>query len=253
MRHSRRCAPLAAQLLAASVGACASFQTGPTKLQVVKTVGIISGIGDQLTIARSGLTGLSNRDQSFPIGGWSIDDLIIQQATAALSEHFLVQPVTYNRNAFAALDKDSAIAPVNLVRGDPVKKLVRTAVSPQGLDAYVVITKAKANFGGGGRKLEGIGLVTYSTLAASYSRVHVHYEVRVLDGRTFDIIEKGTADPLDEAETLRLQGPSRRIDDSYANFAGDPAKDEALHRSITSLLTTSLSSTLSDMHLATPR
>jgi curli biogenesis system outer membrane secretion channel CsgG len=253
MRRMCRCAPLAVLLLAGGVGACATFQTGQTKLQSVKTVGIISGIGDQLTIAKSGLTGLSNRDQSVPINGWAIDDLVTQQATAALSGHFQVQPVTYSRPAFAALEKESAIAPVNLVRGDPVEKLVRTGVSPQGLDAYVVITKAKVNFGGGGRKLEGIGLVTYGTLTASYSRVHVLYEIRVIDGKTFDIIEKRTADPLDDAEALRLQGPSRRVDDIYANFTGDPAKDESLHQTITSLLTMSLASTLGDMHLADTR
>ena len=243
------CALLAVLVLAGSVGACATFQTGATKLRSVKTVGIISGIGDQMTIVKSGLTGIANRDQRFPIGSWTIDDLVTQQATASLSGHFQVQPVAYDRAAFAALEKDSAIAPVNLVRGDPIKKLVRTGVSPQGLDAYVIITKAKVNFGGG-RKLEGIGLVTYGTLTASYSRVHVLYEVRVVDGKTFDVIEKRTADPIDEAEALRLQGPSRRLDDSYSNFTGDPAKDESLHQTITSLLTASLSSTLSDMHLA---
>jgi len=243
------CALLAVLVLAGSVGACATFQTGATKLRSVKTVGIISGIGDQMTIVKSGLTGIANRDQRFPIGSWTIDDLVTQQATASLSGHFQVQPVAYDRAALAALEKESAIAPVNLVRGDPIRKLVRTGVSPQDVDAYVVITKAKANFGGG-RKLEGIGLVTYGTLTASYSRVHVLYEVRVIDGKTFDVIEKRTAEPTDEAEALRLQGPSRRLDDSYSNFAGDPAKDESLHQAITSLLTASLASTLSDMHLA---
>jgi hypothetical protein len=142
------------------------------------------------------------------------------------------------------------IAPVNLVRGDPVKKLVRTEVSPQGLDAYIVITKAKANFGTGGRKLEGIGLVTYGTLTTSYSRVHVLYEIRVIDGKTFDVIEKRTAEPLGDTETLKLQGPSQRVDDLYATSTGDPSKDETLRQAVTSLLTASLSATLSDMHLA---
>jgi len=237
-------------LLAASVSGCANFQTGQTKLQAVKTVGIISGLGDRISVVKTGLTGIANVDQSYPISSWNIDDLIIQQAMAAVSSHFQVQPVTYARATFAALDKESVVTPVNLVRGDPVERLVRTAVSPQGLDAYIVITKARIGFGGGGRKLEGIGLVTHGTLTSSYSLVHVLYEVRVIDGRTFDVIEKRTADPLGEAETLRLQGPSRRVDDLYATFNGDPSKDETLRQAVTSLLTASLSATLSDMHLA---
>jgi len=70
-----------------------------------------------------------------------------------MNGRFQVQPVSYNRAAFAAV-KDSPIAPVNLVRRDPFKKLVQTEVSPQGLDAYIVITKAKSNFGRGARKVE---------------------------------------------------------------------------------------------------
>jgi curli biogenesis system outer membrane secretion channel CsgG len=250
MRRDRRCASFVVLFLAASVSACASFQTGQTKLQAVKTVGIISGIGDRISIVKTGLTGVANRDQSYPISSWNIDDLVIQQATAALNGRFQVQPVTYARAGFAELEKESVIAPVNLVRGDPVKKLVRTEVSPQGLDAYIVITKAKANFGTGGRKLEGIGLVTYGTLTTSYSRVHVLYEIRVIDGKTFDVIEKRTAEPLGDTETLKLQGPSQRVDDLYATSTGDPSKDETLRQAVTSLLTASLSATLSDMHLA---
>jgi hypothetical protein len=163
-----------------------------------------------------------------------------------------VQPVSYKRAAFAAV-KDSPVAPVNLIRGDVFKKLVQTEVSPQGLDAYIVITKAKANFGGGGRKVEGIGFITYGTLLASYSQIHVLYEIRVYDGKTFDVIEKMTAPPLDNAAEVRLQGPSRQVDDSYSPSTGDPARNENLHGAITDLIGRSLSTTLSDMHLADVR
>src|SRR3984893_4402677 len=191
-------------LVALSVSACAMFQTGETNLQAVKTVGIISAVGGEMSFARAGLTGLNNNpSQSFPIGSWGLDDLIVQQATTALNGRFQVQPVSYNRAAFAAV-KESPVAPVNLVRSDPFKKLVQTEVSPQGLDAYIVITKAKANFGGGGRKVEGIGLITYGTVLASYSQVHVLYEIRVIDGKTFDMIEKRAAAPLDNVGTIRL-------------------------------------------------
>jgi hypothetical protein len=253
-RSSSRCASFATVvLLAVSVSACAMFETGQTKLQAVKTAGIISAVGDQITFAKGGLTGLDNGSQSFPIGSWGLDDLIVQQATAALSGRFQVQPVSYRRAAFAMIEKDSAVAPVNLIRGDPYKKLVQTEVSPQGLDAYIVITKAKANFGGGGRKVEGIGFLTYGTVLESYNQIHALYEIRVIDGKTFAVIEKRAAPPLDNAAEVRLTGPSRQVDDSYSPSAGDPARNENLHRAITDLIVRSLSTTLSDMHLADVR
>jgi hypothetical protein len=244
---------LATVLVAVSVSACAMFETRETKLQAVKTVGIISAVGDEITFATGGLTGLNNRSQSFPIGSWGLDDLIVQQATAALNGRFQVQPVTYKRDAFATIEKDSIVTPVNVIRGDPFKKLVQTQVSPQGLDAYIVITKAKSNFGGGARKVEGIGFVSYGTLLASYHQIHALYEIRVFDGKTFDVIEKMTAPPLDDVGVVRLAGPSRTIDESFTPSAGNPAQNEKLHAAITDLVARSLSTTLSDMHLADVR
>jgi hypothetical protein len=253
MRRISRCVSFATVVvLAVSVSACAMLETREAKLQAVKTVGIISAVGDEMSFARTGLTGLNNRSQSFPIGSWGLDDLIVQQATTALNGRFQVRPVSYQRAAFTAI-KDSPVAPVNLIRGDPFKKLVQTEVSPQGLDAYIVITKAKANFGGGGRKVEGVGFITYGTLLASSNHIHALYEIRVIDGKTFDVIEKMTAQPLDNTEAVRLPGPSRLVDESFSPSTGDPARNENLHGAITDLIARSLSSTLSDMHLADVR
>src|ERR1700674_1068713 len=100
------CANFATVLLAVNLGACAMFETGQTKLQAVKTVGIVSAVGDEITFVRGGLTGLDNRSQSFPIGSWGLDDLIVQQVTATLNGRFQVQPVSYTRHAFAGKKED---------------------------------------------------------------------------------------------------------------------------------------------------
>lgn len=253
MRRRIRCVRFATLVVfAAGVSACAALETRETKLQAVKTVGIVSAVGDEITFAKGGLTGLNNRSQSFPIASWGLDDLIVQQVTTALNGRFQVQPVSYNRAAFAAI-KDSPVAPVNLVRGDPFKKLVQTEVSPQGLDAYIVITKAKSNFGGGTRKIEGIGLITYGTVMESYNQVHALYEIRVFDGKTFNVIEKMAAPPLDDGGQVRIAGPTRTIDESLATSVGNPAENEKLRAAIADLVARSLSTTLSDMHLADVR
>ena len=166
------CTAMAILLVLSSGGAHAWFETRDAKLQSVKTVGIISAIGDQFTFEKAGLTGLDNSSRSGPIASWGLDDLMAQQVTDALSIRFQMQPVTYPRATFATT-RESAITAVNLVRGDPFKKLVQTEVSPQGLDAYIVITKAKAYFGGGSRKVEGVGLIRYSTVLESFDLLHV--------------------------------------------------------------------------------
>jgi hypothetical protein len=253
MRRFRRCASLATVVvLALSVGACASFATRETKLQAVKTVGIISAVGDQFSFARGGLTGLDNASQNYPIASWGLDDLIVKQATAALNGRFQVQPVTYPRDAFAKVERDSPFTPANVI-GDPFKKLVQTQASPQGLDAYIVITRVKSNYGAGGRKVEGIGLLSFGTVMQSYSQIHALYEIRVFDGKTFDVIEKMAAPPIDDTAQLKLGGPSKTVDESFSPRSGDPAKNEKLRAAITELVARSLSTTLSDMQLAESR
>jgi hypothetical protein len=229
-------------LLFLSSGAHAFFETRDTKLKSVRTVGIVSAVGDQFTLAKAGLTGFNNGSRSLSIASWGLDDLIVQQVTNALSVRFQVQPVSYPRATFAAI-QESAITAVNLVRDDPFKKLIKTEVSPQGLDAYIVITKAKTYFGSGNRKVEGIGLITYSTVLESFGLIHALYEIRVIDGKTFDVIEKLAAGPLDQAASVRLPGPSLLIDTNFDE------RDENLRRVIADLVIRSLPNTLSDMHL----
>jgi len=241
------CMAMAVLLVMSSGGAAhAWFETRDAKLQSVKTVGIISAIGDQFTFSKAGLTGLDNSPRSGPVASWGLDDLIAQQVAEALSVRFQVQPVTYSRAVFATT-RESPVTAVNLVRGDPFKNLVQTEVSPQGLDAYIVITKAKTYFGGGSRKVEGVGLIRYSTVLESFDLLHALYEIRVVDGKTFDIIEKLAAGPLDNATSVRLPGPSLLIE------AGFDERDENLHRAVVDLVTRSLPNTLSDMHLVNPR
>ena len=55
-------------LLVLSNGAHALFETRDAKLKSVKTVGIVSAIGDQFTFAKAGLTGLNNSPRTVPPG-----------------------------------------------------------------------------------------------------------------------------------------------------------------------------------------
>jgi hypothetical protein len=248
MRHSLRRAGFAVLTLLVLCGSArALFETRETKLQAVKTVGIISAVGDRFVFTKAGLTGFDNASRSVSIASWALDDFFAQQATAMLSGRFEVKPVSYPRATFAAIS-ESPLRPVALIRGDQFKKLVETEVTPQGLDALVVITRARADLGAGGRKVEGIGLVTYSTMTESYSAIHALYEIRVVDGKTFDVIEKLAAGSLDSSTDLRLAGPSRLLDQGVP-VGSDAASDENLHRAVVDLITRSLPVTFEDMRL----
>jgi len=241
----RRTAFLWIGLAAACValGAAAAFETRASRIQAIKTVGIVSAIGDEMSLTQAGLTGLGNSAQSVSISAWGLDELIVQQTTRLLAGRYRVQPVTYRRAAFAAI-RDSVVTPVNLLRSDPFKELVRSDITPQGLDAYIVITRARSKLGNG-RSVEGVGFAEYRTLLANYGLIHALYEVRLIEGKSFDVIEKRAAAPLDNTGTVRIGGPSGQVDDTF----DVPAANERLRAAIADLITRSLPVTLGDMHL----
>jgi hypothetical protein len=243
---------LATLLLLVLLSACAAVDTSAPKLDAVKTIGVVSAIGDELTLTKAGLTGFENRTQSFSIESWGIDDLIVSRANSLLSRRFEVHPVTYRRVALAALEGDSAITAVNLLRDDPIKKLIPTEVTPLGLDAYVMITKAKSKYGSTSRTVEGFGIINHSAVFGSYAQIHALYVVRVIDGHGFNLIEKRSASPLNNTEMFRLAGPSRLVDASFLPTANDAAQNEPLKAAIIDLIEHSLPATLHDLGLVDP-
>lgn len=236
-------------LLLFVVGACASVEAvPPPKLQGIKTVGVISAVADDFTLTQAGLTGIESTDRSFSIESWGIDDLIVSRVGATLSQRFQVQKVTYRRASFAARERRSLVTVVNLLRDDPIKALVRTEVAPQGLDAYVVITKDTSRSGSRGRLVSGIGAINHGAVFGSHSEVHALYVVRVINGRTFDVIDKKSALPLGDADIVRLAGPSRMLDTPLVT-TNELVSNDKLKAVVIDLIERSLDTTLQDLRL----
>jgi hypothetical protein len=213
---------------------CTSVAPVPTKLQGAKTVGVISAIADELTVTSAGLTGFDNADRTVSIGSWGLDDLVASRVGAVLSPRFQIQNVIYQRATFARRERASALPVIDLLRGAPVQALVRTEVSPQGLDVYVVITKGSSHYG--------------NTVLARYAEVYALYTIWVIDGHSFEVIDKKSALPLDNSDIIRLTGPSHRVDPALLSLADLAASDE-VKAAVTDLMTRSLEVTLRDLRL----
>ncbi|MCL2714260.1 MAG: hypothetical protein FWD68_06665 [Alphaproteobacteria bacterium] len=237
---------LAPFLLGPVGSAKALFESRDDRLGAIRSIGIIVAVGDQFTFAKSGL-GTDRSSRSIGIGEWGVDEAIAKQVGELVGRRFQVTPVTWSRSAFFA---DSGTSPgFSMFRGDRFAKRVQSEVQPQGLDAYIVITKARVDLGAGGRKVDGLGLITFRTLMETYTALHAFYEIRVIDGRSFDVIEEMTAGPLaaDLRKNHRLAGPARLYEGSVT--AVTDAGDAGLHRAILDLIAQSLPMTLESMHL----
>jgi hypothetical protein len=254
--RGRRALALAMLALLAHSG-CASMQ-GTNRLEGIKTIGIICAIGDKFTFTQSGLTGFDNTPQSVSIEAWGIDEQIVARASSVLGQHFQVQTLSYPRELFFPPERISTIPAADLLRENPFKRedqfeeLVSSKVTPQGLDAYVVITKATLKFGTRGTPVNGIGLIRHKTLFDSSAILHALYIVRVIDGHTFRTIDKKSASPVDNSSTIRLAGPSRVLDAASLPPVSDPLQNESLKAAVSDLINRSLEQTLSDLRLTAP-
>ena len=239
----------AAILLLPMLAGCAQFETGQSKMRAVKTVGIVSAIGDEFSYTKAGLMAGGSADRRVAIASWGLDDLIVRQAAGILSQRFQVRPLTYDRAVFAAAAKTSPITIVNMMSEDSLKARLRAELSSQPLDAYVVIVKAKSPFGPSNRTVEGIGALDQGTMVGSYRQIHALYKVRVLDGHSLDVLEERSAAPLDGSDPVRLAGPSLSIDQASMPVDGDPVRDAKLRASVTAMIERSLPLTLRDLRL----
>jgi len=239
----------AALLLLLALGACASIGAPSSRLQSIKTVGVVAAVADDFSLTEAGLTGMESGESSVSIEPWGLDDLIVSRLGALLSRRFQVQNLTYRRAAFAQRERNATIAVANLLRDDPFKALLRAEVTPQGLDAYVVVTKATARYGSRGRLVGGVGLIRHSAVFGASATVHALYLIRVVDGHSFDVIDKRSAAPLDNTDLVRLPGPSRMLDASVLPPGNDVVSNEKLKAIVTDLIERSLEPTLQDLRL----
>jgi hypothetical protein len=83
----------------------------------------------------------------------------------------------------------------------------------------------------------------------SYAELYALYEIRVIEGREFKVIDKRSAVPLNSDEVVRLAGPSRAVDPSLLPTTNESQLNDQLRAALTELVDKSLGATLQDFRL----
>ena len=130
-----------------------------------------------------------------------------------------------------------------------MSELVRSQIAPQGLDVYVVVTKATSPYGSRGLSVAGIGVIERVAVFGSSGQLHALYTVTVIDGHTFKVIGRKQAGALDSDELFRLKGPGREIGAEMLSAAQNPAGSDELKAAVIDLIDRGLATTLQDLQL----
>lgn len=211
------------------------------KYENVRRIGVISAIGDLFAVQKVGVTAFGNDVKEFSIEPWKIDAFVIAKIRAALAGRFEVRPVSY-RNADFQVTEGNVFNSTN----SKIATAVRQA-SPQGLDAYVVVTKGLAVYPQTNQMMKGLGIIERSGLGASTTKVFALFRITVIDGR--DLTGLGTATGLRPSDMESVRNTSREVDQTWWPAVLDAGANAKLKSAIAELLAQSLPGTLQKLDL----
>jgi hypothetical protein len=210
------------------------------KYETIKRIGVISAIGDAFAVQKIGFTVFGNERKEFATESWKIDEFVVGKVRAALAGRFDVRAVSYPKAAFLPSGGNIFTGPqINVA--DAVRR-----VSPQGLDAYLIVTKWSSPFGTTNQSVSGLGIIDSSGLVTNVE-VFTLYAISVIDGHQFTSL--GIAFPPQAGHFVTIHGPSREVDKSWLPVSLDARANGKLKGAVTELLAQSLPATLQKLEL----
>ena len=219
------------------LAACATMPGGLTNLEHVRTVGLVSAIGSKFSVQKVGLTAFTNDLKEIPIDSWGIDEYVAGKTRAMLNRRYDVRPTTHNKAPFAPR------------RFRASADLVRTDVSPQGLDAYIVIETGSDQYAETNQILHGLGIVEGQRFGPNYYGIFALYRVAIIDGHEFKLIGDTYASLPAERGTWPLHGLHRDVDQSWWPASLDAASNPKFNTVVHELIDRSLPGTLQKLQL----
>ncbi|MET1027914.1 MAG: hypothetical protein ABWY00_12145 [Dongiaceae bacterium] len=212
-----------------------------------RTIGVVSAIGDSITLADVGSNGWQKGSTTVSIESWHIDKTVTDEVTAALQQHnYDVRPVTYDPAKFSAAAIGGPVVRGGIFnRKQPdLGPIARSSVQPGNLDYYLVLVEAGAD--SGAYRLHGIGLLRQRGGLAAYALYHAF----LIDGHSGKTVADVRAEPLGNSwyDTSKIDGPFTSLDMKAwpkPITSSTPEQQQMLHQAVETMLKQSLPRTVS--------
>lgn len=172
--------PLASLCCAIALACCGSVAFAKNELANVKTVAVISAIGDCFHLQTvNNIAGPFQSPQCAAIDG--IDETVTAQISKALSPRYAVKTVKYDRKAFARMPFLMA----SITGEADIDDALKTLQNP-GVDAYVVVQKLRLPnvISDNNTRSEGIGIAHERGTFGNTYKLFALFTIRVIDART---------------------------------------------------------------------
>ena len=151
-------------------------------LPPIKTVGVVSDVGDKIHFQHIGFMVFSNSKADIDVPDWKIDAYIANTLETILRDRYSLGAVNFPRGGIAPDPEPS------LFDNPSPEKNMRANATPangQPLDAYVVVWPVAHEVYPTNQRVDGLGILTQGGRTRLFSAI----AVSLLDGRTFETID----------------------------------------------------------------
>ncbi len=217
----------------------------------LKTIGLISIIGDNFTVKTIGLMVFANEEQKYPVPAWKVNDRVAADVAGILKKNFKIKRIPASEADFA-----SVYAPGGLFRDITAEfdAAVRKVASSQPADYYLVISRMASPYASTNQYLTGLGVTRTGsrTLGTGYDVYHALTMMSVYDGQLKPVrVEHGTIGQ----ETLfaAVKGPHAIVSEEVQRLPEDSQaalNDPRAKQVVLDLLDKSLSTTVPKLFAA---
>jgi hypothetical protein len=140
-------------------------------------VGVISAIGDALTLTKMGFTVFNNEQNKVSIEPWRIDDVVFGKITAALGKRVTLKRVSFPTGSFALLEQDHNpfYNPV-----EDIGAILRKITSSTKCSQYLVVVKTSLVLQDSHQRIDGLGIERVGKYF-----LHALFTVHLYDGQNF--------------------------------------------------------------------
>jgi len=205
---------------------------------VGKCVGVISAIGDTLSVSKTGFTVFNNEDSKLPIDAWRIDDLVFSRISAVLGKQFNLKRVSVPKGAFAVLEEDHS--PLYDPAED-VRSILGRVTTATKCDQYIVAMKTNIKFQTG-QRIDGLGLHSQGGQYSAWAE----FTMNIYDGQNFSLLAKHPAVTSEKNFLGRNMKPYRKVDETWWPTA-DATLSPAAKDGFRSLVPESLDATVPEL------
>lgn len=224
--------------------ASAAGQTPPAKKATgLKTVGVISVIGDRFTVRQLGFTVFGNEENEVAIDAWGIDEAVAAKATAVLGKRYSVKRIPHPKGAFTAYEKPTSTLFRDL--DGELQAVVRKVAAAHNCDLYLVVTKTSAPIGSTNQYISGLGILAGGFGPTAGTLLYALSAVRLYDGRTFAVLAEKRATIGQQTFMAFVKGPHREVNSTW--WPASPqkaAQDAKLKAALRALVEQSMSVTI---------